>query len=185
MCQASGDSAGACADSGAVLHLQRCVCKSPDWINIAIFYVTATLVFLFERWAFENDRLQCRHPQLAFATICLIGVLFVVFTFTPPQIPLFRDPLTDTHGIEHLFSFLCLLCDETLHFPPSRPKTTQPHHGSHRCFFTPICDSDRCEKIGVNNVKKDLQFSYFQGNITKTFWRCAYENHSRSIKNLY
>ena len=73
--------------------------KSQDWINIAIFYICAATVFLFEWWAFKKNRLQCRHPQLAFCAICLIGVLFVVFTFAPPQIPLFRDPLTGTHGI--------------------------------------------------------------------------------------
>ena len=73
--------------------------KSPDWINITIFYVTALLVFFFEWWAFRNDRLQCKHPRLAFAAICLIGVLFVVFTFAPPQIPLFQDPLTGTYGV--------------------------------------------------------------------------------------
>ena len=73
--------------------------KSPDWINIAIFYITALLVFLFERWAFKKGRLQCQYPRLAFAATCLIGVLFVVFTFAPPQIPLFQDPLTGTYGI--------------------------------------------------------------------------------------
>ena len=73
--------------------------KSPDWINIAVFYITALLVFLFEWWAFKNDRLPCKYPRLAFAAICLIGVLFVVFTFAPPQIPLFRDPLTGTYGV--------------------------------------------------------------------------------------
>ena len=73
--------------------------KSPDWINIAIFYVSALLVFLFEWWAFRNDRLQCKHPRLAFTAICLIGLLFVVFTFIPPQIPLFQDPLTGTYGV--------------------------------------------------------------------------------------
>ena len=67
--------------------------KSPDWVNIAIFYITAALVFLFERWAFSHDRLKCRHPRLALAAICLIGVLFVAFTFAPPEIPLFQDPL--------------------------------------------------------------------------------------------
>ena len=67
--------------------------KSPDWINITIFYITAYLVFLFERWAFANNRPQCKHPRLAFAVICLLGVLFVIFTFAPPQIPLFQDPL--------------------------------------------------------------------------------------------
>ena len=75
--------------------------KSPDWINIAIFYITALLVFLFEWWAFKNDQPQCKHSRLAFAIICLIGVLFVVFTFAPPQIPLFQDPLTGTYGVWH------------------------------------------------------------------------------------
>lgn len=74
--------------------------KSPDWINIAIFYITALLVFLFEWRAFQKDWLQCTHPRLAFAAICLIGLLFVVFTFAPPQIPLFQDPLTGTFGIK-------------------------------------------------------------------------------------
>ena len=73
--------------------------KSPDWINIAIFYITAALVFLFEWWAFKRNRLDCKRPWLAFAAICLIAVLFVVFTFAPPQIPLFRDPLTGSYGI--------------------------------------------------------------------------------------
>ena len=73
--------------------------KSPDWINIAIFYITALLVFLFEWWAFKRDWLPCMRPLLAFSVICLIGVLFVVFTFMPPQIPLFQDPLTGTYGV--------------------------------------------------------------------------------------
>ena len=74
--------------------------KSPDWINVAIFYITAALVFLFEWWAFKKDLLQCKYPQLAFAAICLVGALFVVFTFVPPQIPLFRDPLTGSYGMK-------------------------------------------------------------------------------------
>jgi hypothetical protein len=73
--------------------------KSPDWINITIFYISAALVFLFEWWAFKQDLLQCRYPRLAFVAICMIGVLFVLFTFAPPLIPLFRDPLTGTYGI--------------------------------------------------------------------------------------
>ena len=73
--------------------------KSPDWINIAIFYITALLVFFFEWWAFRRDWLPCKRPRLAFTAICIIGVLFVVFTFAPPQIPLFQDPLTGTYGV--------------------------------------------------------------------------------------
>ena len=73
--------------------------KSPEWINIAIFYITALMVFLFEWWAFKDDRLQCKYPRIAVAVICLIGMLFVMFTFIPPQIPLFQDPLTGTYGV--------------------------------------------------------------------------------------
>ena len=73
--------------------------KSPDWINIAIFYISALLVYLFEWWAFKQDRLPCKPPLLAFVFICLIGMLFVIFTFAPPQIPLFRDPIAGTYGI--------------------------------------------------------------------------------------
>ena len=73
--------------------------KSTDWINIAIFYITAALVFLFERWVFKQNR-HCKSPQLALAAICFIGVLFVLFTFAPPQIPLFRDPITGTTGLQ-------------------------------------------------------------------------------------
>ena len=73
--------------------------KSPDWINIAIFYISALLVFLFEWLAFKKDSLQCKYSQLAFTVICLLGVLFVIFTFATPQIPLFQDPLTGTYGI--------------------------------------------------------------------------------------
>ena len=73
--------------------------KSTDWINIAIFYISAALVFLFEWWAFQKDRLPCRNPWLAFAALCLLGVLFVVFTFAPPKIPLFRDPISENYGI--------------------------------------------------------------------------------------
>ena len=73
--------------------------RSPDWINIAIFYISAALVFLFERWAFRKARLRCKNPWLALAAICLLGLAFVIFTFAPPGIPLFRDPLTMTYGI--------------------------------------------------------------------------------------
>ena len=73
--------------------------KSPDWLNIAIFYITALLVFLFDRWAFRNHRHSCKYPRLCFWAICLIGGLFILFTYTPPKIPLFQDPLTGTYGI--------------------------------------------------------------------------------------
>lgn len=73
--------------------------KSPDWINIVIFFIAAAMAFMLEMWLFPKGSWRCQSPRFAFALICLIGVLFVVFTFATPQIPLFRDPLTGTYGV--------------------------------------------------------------------------------------
>ena len=73
--------------------------KSPDWVNIAIFYVAAAAAFGFERWAFRHNRLQWKYPQLALGVLILIGILFVFFTFWTPKIPLFQDPVTGGYGI--------------------------------------------------------------------------------------
>lgn len=73
--------------------------KSPDWINITIFFISAALSFLLEWWLFKKNTLHCKQPWLAVVFLCLIGVLFVAFTFTTPEIPLFRDPLTGTYGL--------------------------------------------------------------------------------------
>ena len=73
--------------------------KSPDWINIVIFFLSAAITFLLEWRFFKTNTLSCKRPRLAFALICLIGVLFVAFTFATPKIPLFQDPLTGTYGL--------------------------------------------------------------------------------------
>ena len=72
--------------------------KSPDWLNIAIFYISAGAVFLFEHRIFKIARPGYR---LSFAILCLVGALFIVFTFAPPRIPLFQDPVTGAYGTEH------------------------------------------------------------------------------------
>lgn len=75
--------------------------KSPDWVNIAIFFLSAAAVFMLETQLFKKERLCCKSPQLAFGVLCLTGVLFAVFTFAAPQIPLFKNPLTGTYGTKH------------------------------------------------------------------------------------
>ena len=72
--------------------------KTPDWINIAIFFVSAAIVFLLESHLFKNS-FFCRRAHTAFAVFCIIGALFVLFTFLTPQIPLFADPVTGSYGI--------------------------------------------------------------------------------------
>ena len=73
--------------------------KSPDWINISIFFVSAAVTFLLETGFFKKENFKCNSPWIAFVTICLICVLFIIFTFITPKIPLFQDPLTKAYGL--------------------------------------------------------------------------------------
>lgn len=72
--------------------------KSPDWINIAIFFVSAAIVYLWETRQFSKN-ISCSSPKKAFFWLICIGMLFVVFTFSTPEIGIFKDPLTGTYGI--------------------------------------------------------------------------------------
>ena len=73
--------------------------KSPDWVNIAIFYIAAAAAYWFQWWAFRKSLFQWKHPQLSLGAILLLGALFMVFTFAAPKIPLFQDPVTGEYGI--------------------------------------------------------------------------------------
>ena len=73
--------------------------KSPDWLNIGIFFVAAAVAFLVEARLFKKGGIPCKQPRLAFSLVIVIGVLFVVFTFITPKIPLFQDPLNGTYGL--------------------------------------------------------------------------------------
>ena len=73
--------------------------KSPDWLNIAIFFVSAAIAYIYETRLFNKKTLLCRSSKLPIVVLCLIALLFVVFTFVAPEIGIFRDPLTGTYGI--------------------------------------------------------------------------------------
>ena len=67
--------------------------KSPDWINIVIFFVSAAIAYLYETRLFGRDRSYCRSQKLAIAALSTIALLFVVFTFATPELGIFQDPL--------------------------------------------------------------------------------------------
>lgn len=72
--------------------------STPDFVNIAIFFMVAVAVFVLETHLFKNGALECKCPFIPLVAIIIIGVLFVIFTFSPPHIPLFLDPITKTYG---------------------------------------------------------------------------------------
>ena len=74
--------------------------SSPDWFNIAIFFVAAAVAYLYETQLLQRNSVRCRSPKWAVAVLVGLALLFTVFTFLPPQIAIFRDPLTGSYGIE-------------------------------------------------------------------------------------
>ena len=73
--------------------------QSPDWFNIAIFFISAAIAYIYEARQLGAEALPCKAPKLALAALLCIGVLFIVFTFLTPQIGIFADPLTGNYGI--------------------------------------------------------------------------------------
>ena len=71
----------------------------PDWVNIAIFYVTAASAYILETWLYKKSILTCRRPKRARAVLYITAILFTVWTFLPPHFPIFMDSGTGTYGI--------------------------------------------------------------------------------------
>ena len=73
--------------------------KSPDWLNIVFFLIVVVFVFYLETKIF-NEKPSTRFRRIfTIISLCVMAVLFGVFTFLPPKLPLFIDPITNTYGI--------------------------------------------------------------------------------------
>ncbi len=72
---------------------------TPDWVNIAIFFVSAAIAFLYEARQFKRGSRPCSWSRLALLALFLIALAFVIFTFFPPAIPLFQDPIDGSFGL--------------------------------------------------------------------------------------
>ena len=72
---------------------------SADWFNILIFFIAAAIGFIIETHFMKIEKNFCKSPVLAIIILCIIAILFFVFTFAPPKIPLFEDPITKTYGL--------------------------------------------------------------------------------------
>ena len=73
--------------------------KSPDWVNIAIFFVAAAVAYIYETRQLNSENLPCNSTRVAFITLLVIALLFVIFTFITPNLAIFRDPLTGEYGV--------------------------------------------------------------------------------------
>ena len=73
--------------------------KSPDWLNIAIFFVSAATAYIYETRLFNSEKMLCKSPKIAIAVLSAIALMFVIFTFATPKLAIFKDPLSSTYGL--------------------------------------------------------------------------------------
>lgn len=73
--------------------------RSPDWFNIAIFFISAAVAYYAQAKLFECHNKKCLPPSLCLILLCLIGAAFVFFTLFTPRLPIFEDPINHTYGI--------------------------------------------------------------------------------------
>ncbi len=69
--------------------------RSPDWLNILIFFLSAFLAYLTEYLLFKYNCTCSLPTTVTVILFILIAIAFVLFTFFPPNVPLFQDPLTN------------------------------------------------------------------------------------------
>ena len=74
--------------------------KSPDWVNIAIFFIAALVAFLWENRKFNDVRTTKSSKLLSFVILFGVALLFVIFTFYTPSLGIFIDPTNGTSGIQ-------------------------------------------------------------------------------------
>ncbi len=72
--------------------------KSPDWLNISIFFISAAVAFIYEARHMRKREPVCTYPKLSIAVLCVLGALFGVFTFVTPEIGIFMDPVSGEFG---------------------------------------------------------------------------------------
>ena len=72
--------------------------RMPDWVNIAMFFVATAMSYFVEIKILAKDDIGSGEEGNAQLVLLVIAIMFVVWTFVTPQLPLFEDPITGTYG---------------------------------------------------------------------------------------
>ena len=75
--------------------------KSPDWINIAIFVISIAVSIFYEIKQFKKKEVQNDKSIQSLFILIMIAALFIVFTFAPLELEIFKDPTTGLYGINN------------------------------------------------------------------------------------
>lgn len=70
------------------------------WADIAVFVLSAAAVFAVDFVLLERRRSSALWRQVAgLLVLWILAFLFIYFTFRPPHLPLWQDPVTGLYGV--------------------------------------------------------------------------------------
>ena len=73
--------------------------KSPDWVNIAIFFVSAAIVYIYEARTLKSGIPAVCSAKAATLALAALAAIFIIFTFKAPNLGIFIDPITGECGM--------------------------------------------------------------------------------------
>ena len=72
----------------------------PDFVNITIFFISVATAFWVSHRIMKHDRLRGGWGQATgFLLLWGLMLLFILWTYHPPTLPLFIDPVTGQYGM--------------------------------------------------------------------------------------
>ncbi len=69
------------------------------WLDLVTFFIGALVTFLYTNYGMKRYREKTSTTIMAIVVFILLFAAFVIFTYYPPHIGLFRDPISTKFGI--------------------------------------------------------------------------------------
>ena len=74
--------------------------RNIDPLNIFSFFIGVFVAFLLDYIIIKSEKMQETGKNITAVILFIImSAIFILFTFAPPLIPLFKDPITSSYGI--------------------------------------------------------------------------------------
>lgn len=68
-------------------------------IDIATFIIVVVVGQIVSYTLFKKNQFSRNTDKIALIVLIVLGIAFIVFTFYPPHLPIFQDPISRSYGI--------------------------------------------------------------------------------------
>lgn len=69
------------------------------WLNIAIFYFSILISQILGYKIVTSKKVNVKYEEISKYIVIAIFLMFIIFTFIPPKLSIFKDEVTSTYGV--------------------------------------------------------------------------------------